>query len=159
MSNFIFKEMLLASFTERKARRIQFDPKVTIIRGDNETGKSSLIKSLVRTFGAEPAKVHPKWLEADVRSVVKFEVDAIPYAILRHGNSFAVFDGNGTALGQFQSVTRDLAPFLAKLFNFGLRLPDREGAFVALPPRLLSPSILCRPRRELEQGAVGILQT
>jgi hypothetical protein len=134
MSNFIFKEMLLASFRERKARRIQFDPKVTIIRGNNETGKSSLIKSLVRTLGAEPAKVHPKWLEANVRSVVRFEVDAIPYAILRHGNSFAVFDGNGTALGQFQSVTRDLAPFLAKLFNFGLRLPDREGAFVALPP-------------------------
>jgi predicted ATPase len=83
MKSFIFKEMLLASFLEKKARRIRFDPKMTIIRGGNETGKSSLIKSIFRTFGAEPAKVHSKWIDADVRSVIRFEVDGTLFALLQ----------------------------------------------------------------------------
>lgn len=134
MKRLIFREMLLASFSEKKARRIRFDPKVTIIRGSNETGKSSLIKSIFRTFGAEPARVHNNWKNADVRSVIRAEIDGTPFALLRHGNLFAAFDERGKVVGRFQSVTNDLAPFLAKLITFGLRLPTREGAFIPLPP-------------------------
>jgi len=134
MKTLLFKEMLLASFREKKARRILFDPKVTVVRGNNETGKSSLIKSIFRTFGAEPAKVHPRWIDADVRSVLRFEIDGASFALLRHGDFFAAFDSQGKLVGRFQSVTKDLAPFLAGLFNFGLRLPTREGVFIPLPP-------------------------
>jgi len=134
MSTFIFKEILLASFREKKARRVRFDPKVTIVRGNNETGKSSLIKSIFRTFGAEPVKVHENWVDADVRSVIRFEVNGEPFAILRHGNSYAGFDGQDKLTGRFSSVTNDLAPFLSRILDFGLRLPNREGANIALPP-------------------------
>lgn len=134
MKSFIFKELLLTSFVERKARKISFDPTVTVVRGNNETGKSSLLKSLFRTFGADPARVHPKWVETEVRSVVRFEIDGVAYSILRYGNSFAAFDAAGKLIGRFQSVTKGLAPFLAELFNFGLRLPSRNGTLTALPP-------------------------
>lgn len=134
MKNFYFKEMLLASFREKRARRVQFHPTATVIRGGNETGKSSLIKSLFVTFGADPTKIHPTWAAADVRSLVRFEVDGKAYALLRHGSMFAAFDERDRILGRFGSVTNDLAPFLAKLFGFGLRLPNRQGAFVPLPP-------------------------
>lgn len=134
MKNFVFKEMLLVSFLEKTGRRIPFHPKVTIIRGNNEMGKSSLIKSIMRTFGAEPTKVHPRWLKADVRSVIRFEVTGTEYALLRYGNRFAAFDAGGKLIGRFRSVTKELAPFLANLLDFGLRLPTREGEFVPLPP-------------------------
>lgn len=134
MKRFFFREMLLASFKERKARRIQFHPKVTIVRGENETGKSSLIKSLFRTFGAEPAKVHPNWLDADVRSVLRFDLDGAQYTILRHATTFTIFDAKDKPVGRFRSVTNELGPFLARLFSFGLRLPNQQGIFTALPP-------------------------
>lgn len=134
MKSFCFREILLASFKEKKARRITFDPQVTVVRGANETGKSSLIKSLFRTFGAEPAKVHPRWKQAEVRSLVRFDVSGLSYALLRHGDHYALFDATGKLLERFQRVTSELAPSLARLFGFGLRLPDRYGQFVILPP-------------------------
>lgn len=134
MRRFVFREMLLASFKDRKARRIRFDPKVTIVRGDNETGKSSVLKSLFRTFGAEPAKVNGRWLDADVRSFVRFELDGTQYGILRHNKYFTIFDAKDAPLGRFRTVTNELAPYVAKLFSFGLRLPNQNGVFTALPP-------------------------
>jgi hypothetical protein len=134
MKRFFFREMLLASFKDRKARRIQFDPDVTIVRGENETGKSSLLKSLFRTFGAEPAKVHPNWIDADVRSVVRFELDGVQHGILRHNNNFTVFNAKDAPIGRFRSVTNEVGPYFARLFSFGLRLPNQQGVFTALPP-------------------------
>jgi len=134
MKNFCFREILLVSLREKKARRLSFDPQVTVIRGGNETGKSSLIKSLFRTFAAEPAKVHPNWTNADVRSVVRFDVNGVSCALLRHGDHFALFDASGKLRERFQRVTSELAPALARLVGFGLRLPDRAGQFVVLPP-------------------------
>jgi len=134
MKSFYFRAILLASFKEKKARRITFDRQVTVVRGGNETGKSSLIKSLFRTFGAEPWKVHPRWKQAEVRSLVRFDVNGLSYSLLRHGDHFALFDATGKLLERFQRVTSELAPTLARLVGFGLRLPDRDGQFVILPP-------------------------
>jgi len=134
MKSFKFREILLVSFKEKKARKVTFDPEVTVIRGGNETGKSSLLKSILRTFGAEPSKVHPGWRNADVRSLVRFDVNGVAYALLRHGDHFALFDASGNLRHRFQRVTSELAPVLASLVKFGLRLPDRDGNFVVLPP-------------------------
>lgn len=134
MKSFCFREILIASQSERKARRIAFHPKVTLIRGENETGKSSLLKTIFRTFGAEPTKVHPSWQAANPRSLVRFDVNGISFAILRHRESFAVFDAKGSLLKRFHKVTSGLGPYVASLVGFGLRLPDRTGKFVVLPP-------------------------
>ncbi|HET8933824.1 MAG TPA: hypothetical protein VFN67_10305 [Polyangiales bacterium] len=134
MKSFYFREILLASNKEKKAKRVAFDPAVTVIKGGNETGKSSLLKSIFRTFGAEPSKVHPRWLNADVRSVVKFDVNDIPYALLRHGDHFALFDGAGRLMHRYQRVTSELAPAISNIVGFGLRLLNRDGKFVVLPP-------------------------
>jgi len=134
MKNFVLREMLLASFRTKTARRVVFDPNVTIVKGNNETGKSSLIKSILRTFGAEPAKVHPSWDQAEVRSVVRFEIDGKQYAMLRHGGTYAMFDAEARRLQNFSSVTNELGPFFANLVGFGLRLPGRSGVLGPLPP-------------------------
>lgn len=46
MKNLSFQSLLLLSTTEKAARKVKFDPKVTLILGENDTGKSSLIKTI-----------------------------------------------------------------------------------------------------------------
>lgn len=134
MKRFVFREMLLVSFKERKARRIAFDPKTTIVRGPNETGKSSLLKSLFMAFGADPAKIHPNWQAADARILVRYELDGAQASVLRNGTSYTFFDWQDKVQGNFSSVTKELAPLFSRKFSFGLRLRSRQGAFTTLPP-------------------------
>lgn len=134
MKNFCFREMLLVSHSERKARRIPFHQRATIINGENETGKSSAIKTIFRTFGASPEGESPRWKAANIRSVVRFSVDDEQFSFLRYGDQFAVFDAKNKLLRTFESVTRDIAPFLSNLFGFRLRLPNRQHEFADLPP-------------------------
>lgn len=129
--------MLLVSHREKKARKISFHPKVTVIKGTNDTGKSSIIKSIPYCFGANPHKRHRKWKDADVITLIKFEVDGVGYAIYRHKNSFSLFDYNDNLIGTYSSVTNELGPVLAKIFDFNLKLTDRDGNAVTPPPAYL----------------------
>ena len=124
----------MVSFRERKGRTFKFDPRTTLVRGRNKTGKSSLLKALFSTFGAEPVKTDDGWDSAEVTSLVKFELDGAAYFMLRKGQIFAVFDRKGRLLKRCMSVLKELAPFLADLFDFRLRLPDRVGRTMSLPP-------------------------
>lgn len=129
--------MLLVSHREKKARKIKFHPKVTIIQGENDTGKSSIIKSIQHTFGAKPHNIHKKWNDADVATLIHFKLDETKYSIYRHRNSFTLFDNNNHEIGTYSSVTLELAPILANIFDFRLKLSDREGYSVTPPPAYL----------------------
>lgn len=130
---FQLSEMCLISEIEKKARRIRFDPSTTVIEGPNDTGKSVLAKSIFWTFGAAPAQVHPKWRAASPTSLVRFTLDERKYQLLRHADFFALFRAN-ELLGTYKRVTKELAPALAKLFGFRLRLASRTGESVVPPP-------------------------
>ncbi len=127
------ESMALLSQKERKAREFQFHPKMTVIQGGNDVGKSSVIKSIYWTLGAEPTQ-HPKWVGANVKSLIQFRVDEKKYFALRDGHTVAIFDANKKLLISTQKVTKQLAPFLAKLLNFHLVLSDREGEPKIPPP-------------------------
>ncbi len=137
MKNLRLINMLLVSHREKKAKKIEFDPKVTIIQGANDTGKSSVIKDIQYAFGANPHKRHQKWIDAGVALLLRFELDEVPYAIYRHRNSFTLFDNNDKQIGTYSSVTWELAPVLAKLFDFKLKLPDQKDNLVVPPPAYL----------------------
>lgn len=134
MKSLRFKELSLLSRIEGRARRVSFDPRLTVIAGRNDTGKSSLIKSIYWAFGAEPAVVHPRWKGANVIASMKFTIDADDYTIVRFRRSFAVLDGAGEVLLRANSVTKELAPFLAQLLDFGLILTNREDVATVPPP-------------------------
>jgi DNA repair exonuclease SbcCD ATPase subunit len=137
MKNLRLENMLLVSHREKKARKIDFHPKVTVIQGVNDTGKSSLIKSIPYTFGANPHKRHQKWKDADVATLIRFSVDGSKYSVYRHRGSFSLFDGDDQEIGTYSSVTLELAPVLAKLFDFNLKLTDRDGKSATPPPAYL----------------------
>lgn len=134
MKSLRISELLLWSDRELAARRIPFHPETTVVLGKNDTGKSSILKSLYWTFGAEPAVVHKDWRDADVSSLVRFTVDGTNYSILRKGSLYAIFGADDQLLHSFQRVTAGLGPFLAKLFDFGLKLKSQHNEIITPPP-------------------------
>ena len=101
-----------------RSRQIKFHPLATIIKGPNDTGKSSMIKSIWETFGAVAPNVHPRWRYANVSSLVTFQVDDERFAIFRSGSSYSLFNSHNSLIGTYHSVTNDLGPQLASIFNF-----------------------------------------
>jgi hypothetical protein len=137
MKNLQLQRLLLVSAREKAAQLVRFDPKRTIVLGENDTGKSCLIKSLYWAFGAEPAKINPTWLNAKVDVFVEFTVDGLPYRILRSANTFGLYDGNEMPIWTGAGVTRGIGPQLAQLLDFGLTLSDRKGELQVPPPAFL----------------------
>jgi len=134
MRKFVLEEMLLMSMREQAAKRIKFHPDTTIIVGANDTGKSSLLKSIYWTFGAQPPDVNEDWKKARVTSLVKFTVDGTRYYILRSENVFGLFDSKQQLIGTYTSVTKQLGPKLAELFDFKITLTNKQGEEIIPPP-------------------------
>lgn len=126
--------MLLLSRQEKRARKVEFHPRTTLVRGDNGTGKSSLLKSIYACFGAKPEVVHESWTRANVSGLVTFTVDGVRRTVARDGKRYALFDENGKLTAVFTSVMSGLGPALAKLFGFELRLVTRQDELVVPPP-------------------------
>lgn len=134
MKKLRFESLELLSRKEGKARKIEFHPRLTVIQGENDVGKSSVIKSLYWTFGATPPKFHSSWKSANVKALVTFTIDGVRYRILRDQDTFGIFDANGDLLLSTNQVGRELAPYLSKLINFKLVLTNRNGEPEFPPP-------------------------
>lgn len=126
----------MLSRKEQKAKKIVFDRRRTLIHGKNDTGKSSLIKSIYKTFGAEPL-MHPGFVAANVSSLVRFELDDVQYQVLRDGKYFALFDADDRLIKKFSSVTKDLAIFFSDLFDFKPLFHSKNLGFIIPPPAFL----------------------
>ncbi|MGX9573312.1 hypothetical protein [Mesorhizobium sp. f-mel] len=134
MKKLRFETLELLSRLERKARKIEFHPLLTVIKGANDVGKSSVIKSLYWALGASSAKIHPTWAKANIKALLTFTVDGRRYRILRDHDAFGIFDADGELLLATSQVTRELAPFLSRLLDFKLVLSNRKGEPETPPP-------------------------
>lgn len=141
MKNFSLEEIKLISEREQRANSFVFNDGLNVITGQNGVGKSHLIKSIPWVFGAEPSTMHPNWIKADISVIVTFSVDKVRYKILRTGNTYLVFNNQDKLINHSQSVTKELSPFLADLFDFRLELPLKDtNELTQLPPAFyLSP--------------------
>ncbi|MGY4598548.1 putative nucleic acid-binding Zn-ribbon protein [Bradyrhizobium sp. GM22.5] len=137
MKNLQLKRLLLLSGREKAAQLVTFDPSRTVVLGENDTGKSCLIKSIYAAFGADAAKVNPTWKDASVDTLVEFTVDGVPYSLLRSGSTFGLFDGDGATVWVGSNITSGIGPQIAKLLDFGLTLPDRKSQLQVPPPAFL----------------------
>ncbi len=137
MRKLVLNELLMISYQSRKARRIGFHPKTTILKGENSVGKSSVLKSIYSTFGADPLVSHSSWRKSAVVSLVKFSLDGIRYSILRRGRSFDIFDSDNRLIESFDSITDGLSAFYADFFDFKIKLKDNESRLVTPPPQYL----------------------
>lgn len=133
MSVLRFQNCLLVSHSEKRARKIEFHPSATVLKGSNDTGKSSIVKSLYQALGADPAKESPRWKKAHVACLLTFTLDGIVYRAYRRDKTYALFKGE-SLIGKFTSVSTGLAPALAELLNFQLKLPNRSDGKMVTPP-------------------------
>jgi len=141
MKRLRFHELLLLAESEKTARAVQFDSRVTVIKGENDRGKSCLIKSLYIALGAIPKVVHPKWVQLNVALHLYFSVDDIRYSILKSGKQFSLFGTDDKLLGNYSRVTTGLGPALAELFDFHLQLTNASSK----EPEQATPAFLFLP--------------
>jgi len=132
MKRLKFIELWLLSTNEGRARNEKIDD-VTAVVAPNEFGKSSLVKSLYWTLGAEPRKVPDEWTGAQVDSLLRFSVDGTSYYMLRYGPLFSLFDGNRKLLWSVSGVTKGLAPLLSQLLDFNMEVLAKKGSEVLSP--------------------------
>lgn len=129
-----FEKLWLLSLREGTARVEEIDPNVTCVVAGNEFGKSSLVKSLYATLGADPARIPDAWKLAKPVSLLRFSVDGAQYFMLCQDGFFGLFDGNQNLLWTANSVSSELAPKLGELLGFEIYLKQRNGKSIVPPP-------------------------
>ncbi|MSS59529.1 hypothetical protein FYJ51_11560 [Erysipelotrichaceae bacterium Oil+RF-744-GAM-WT-6] len=135
MNGMFFKNILVADVQEKTARFVDFKPGLNVITSsDNHVGKSSIVKSLYHTLGAE-VNFDARWSKDTKINLVTIDVDGTEYQIARFLKRFAVFKGEELLL-LTDSVTKELAPMLGQMFDFSVYLAEKEGnrKVVQAPP-------------------------
>lgn len=121
----LIKQLTILSIPEKSAKTVNFHPKRNVITGENDVGKSSIIKSIYHCLGAD---VHfdNVWEKADAVSLLAFSYGNKDYMILRSRGLFGIFDMQGNLLQSFGSIIKDLSPYFARLFNNRLQLKQSK---------------------------------
>lgn len=135
MRSMIFRSILIADIQEHTARFITFNKGLNVITSaENHVGKSSVLKSLYHTLGAE---VHfdSRWNKDTKLTAVSIDVDGTEYRVVRFIKRFAILKGKELVL-LGDSVTKQLTPKLADIFNFSVYLAEKSGnkKVVQAPP-------------------------
>jgi hypothetical protein len=129
MTSLVFKEISILSKVEKTARRETFDPAANLITGENDVGKSTLIKSLYHTLGADvPGLQNARWKKAHPIYCVRFSLGKNEYTVIRDERYFGVFDVNEVLIGRFAGVSgeKGVAQFLNPKLNFRVELERSE---------------------------------
>jgi predicted nucleic acid-binding Zn-ribbon protein len=135
MKNLVFKEVLILSKVEKAARRETFDPTINLLTGENDVGKSTLIKSLYHTLGADvPGLQNTHWKNARPIYCVRFTLGGVEYTVLRDEKYFGVFGSGGTLLGKFAGISgkKGIAQFINPLLKFRIELERSEDGKLGL---------------------------
>ena len=133
MKEVYFKDLLIADLQNHTARYQRFEKGLNVVTSvDNHVGKSSLLKSLYYTLGAE-IEFDSVWDKHSKLYVVTLSVDEKEYRVVRLMKRFAVFEGK-RLLKLTESVTKDLAQLLSKIFDFAVYLPNKETGKVEMAP-------------------------
>ena len=133
MKEVYFKSLLIADLQNHTARYQPFKKGFNVVTSaDNHVGKSSLLKSLYYTLGAE-VEFDSVWDKQSKLYVATLSVNEKEYCVVRLMKRFAVFEGK-KLLKITDSVTRELAPLLSKIFDFAVYLPNKETEKVEMAP-------------------------
>lgn len=138
MKKLSFKKLWIVSDKEKRARTEEFSDKETLVTGANRTGKSSFIKSIYASLGADPKKNNSKWLGAEPKLLMEFEVDGETNYTLRVGNNIAFFDANRQLRARHHGVTKAAISW-AELLDVKVQFPGKNGLINPWPAALFLP--------------------
>lgn len=72
------------------------DSEVVIIKGDTDTGKSCITKSLFSVFGTSIKSIPETWKNDNIVVLLKFTIDEIYFTALHIGKDYYIFNPDGT---------------------------------------------------------------
>ena len=132
MKNIRFKEILFLSYREKKAKRINLDSDVVVIKGGNGAGKSCLLKSLYGVFGAQVNKYPEGWDPHYIIVLLKFQIDEITYRAMRIGKDYYLLNPNNTYFSETNNL-EEQASALSVLFELNLYHYSEQSQKKRLP--------------------------
>jgi len=128
-----FQSILIADLQKNTARFQEFAKGLNVVTSvDNHVGKSSLLKALYYTLGAE-VDYDSVWDKNTKLYIATICVDDDIYRIARFMKRFAIFHFDELILIT-DSVTKELAPLLGEIFDFAVYLPNKDSAKVEMAP-------------------------
>lgn len=133
MKEVYFKNLMIADLQKHTARVQSFEKGLNVVTSaDNHVGKSSLLKALYYTLGAE-VDFDSVWDKQSKLYIATMSVGEQEYRVVRFMKRFAVFEGE-KLLKITESVTRELTPLLGEIFDFSVYLPNKDTGKVEMAP-------------------------
>jgi len=126
MSLIHFKNISIVSRRDKKGFSFNFSPKVNMIFGENDTGKSSLIKALYFTLGGD-CRIDKDWKDDDIITKVCINVKGKEFTFIRHNKRISIFSNiEENKLLITSSHMSAIAQKVKEIFNFNLQLSYKK---------------------------------
>lgn len=130
MKNLIIQKLIIISQLQNKAKIIDFDPKLTILKSQdvdgesvNRVGKSFVMKSIFYAFGAALSQYTVNWNDMNISTIVYFSLDGSGYKLYRNANKTILMNDKSETY-KFSTLS-ELKDFFVDLFNFKIKLIKR----------------------------------
>lgn len=125
MRNLVFQELWILSKSEKAGMNLSLSRDVNLLIGENDVGKSTLVKSLYHCLGAEAPQINNSvWKRANAIYCVKFEIDGNVFHIVRDEKYFGVFDSDKKLISRHVGTTTSngIAHFINEKLGFDVEL-------------------------------------
>lgn len=125
MKSLVFRDLWILSKAEKAGINLSLGSNVNLLIGENDVGKSTLIKSFYHCLGADTPQINNTvWKRANPIYCVKFEVAGKAYHVVRDEKYFGTFDADKRLISRHVSVggTNGIAKFINKLLGFDIEL-------------------------------------
>lgn len=133
MNEMYFKSVLIADIGKHTARFQPFSKGFNVVTSqDNHVGKSSLLKSLYYTMGAE-VSYDPVWDKNTKLYIVTISVNDEEYRVARFQKNYAIFHNEELIL-LTHGVGYDLVKKLEEIFSFSVYLPNKTTKKIEMAP-------------------------
>lgn len=123
----ILKKLTILATTEKLGNQFTFGTGINLITSSkNSVGKSSLIKSILSSFGAEPF-YDKKWNNLQCNYLIEFCIEGKIYQIARLKNEYYLSDDNNKY--HYENF-KDYSKKISEILNFNPILKTRSAEYV-----------------------------
>lgn len=130
----IFNKILIADLNTKTAKLVNFAKGINVITSEeNHVGKSSLVKSLYHSLGAEVG-FDEMWDKKSKLYITEIIINNYIYKFVRHNGKFVVLKNDNIELIT-DSISVELAKYYEYILNFSVYLPNKNtGRHELAPP-------------------------
>ncbi|MBY0120925.1 hypothetical protein [Bacillus sp. S/N-304-OC-R1] len=131
MNKLIIQKLIIFDIVEKKSKTVSFNDGINIVTSKgNQVGKSTIMKSIYYTLGAEVFFADRFNLKTKIH-ILKFDVRGVQYTFIRHGDVVAI--KNGPNLFKTSSASQ-LSTFVQEIIGFSVYLEDKQKKYTIAPP-------------------------